>query len=248
MPTNYKRRYSYEAMVPERAAAMRRLMQHPERIGVDGLQAAEDRLAKAKLAMRRYFPPLRDGPRGAHMLQIRKERRGLEAEVFYATVERDAYKIVLKQIEPDTPAVIAPPKRYRSPNGLRPAEVTALLAKMRYRRSGYARQMQELEYRLAYAIEHRAEARTKVDQCAANTLLLRTQHTRVLSARRLTLGPSARTPKGMNEGIEASVQAWKESYKVWQRAQAEVIGLRTAVERKRNVVESIERRIAELLG
>ena len=245
MPTNYKRRYSYEAMVPERDAAMRRLSKRPQKISVEGLQEREAKLAAALKALSRYVPPLREGSRADHIAHVRKERRALDRDVFYATVERDAYKIVLHGIEPGAVSLKPPERRHRSPKGLRPAEAIAKLAKLRYRLRGQRSALAQLEYDLTLRLEERKQARAVVDQCAANTHLLRTQHSQTQAERRMLRGPNARAPKGIVASIKASVRAWEEAYAAWQQTHKQVERLRVRIRLKAATVARQEAQLEE---
>lgn len=232
-------------MVPERERAMQKLYGKLHKVDRDGLRAAEARVKRCEQALAAFIPTT-TGP------AIAKERRAFEADLFYAIVDRDAYRIVLNQIEPPTPKnkIPKPPsdRHARSPNGVRPHAASQKLGSYRYRMKGARRALTELESVLAQAIETRAGRRAKVDACAANTYLLRKQHAAQQAERRLLFGPNARAPRGIVAAVRASVDEWTESYAAWKRADAEVRRVRMQMQAKLKIADTCERNIAAILA
>lgn len=234
---NPKRRYHYSAMVPERQRAMDRLEKRLDRISKEGLERAEKWVRTCRSALSAYAPPI-NTPRG----DVLKWRRKLEGDLFYAIVERDAYRLVLNQIEP---------KRTFTRT---PSANPALLATLRYRRKRILRQIVENEYELATLLAQRAELRTKVEMQAATTYLLQTELQTKQAEAVLLRGPKARVrgpgkaKAGLWKQVLDSRRAWRVEYDAWKKVHEGVKRLRLKLARQRATAEGMRERIAELIS
>lgn len=232
---NPKRRYHYTAMVPERQRAMDRLEKRLDKISAEGLERAEKWVRTCRNALSSHAPPI-NTPRPTVLAQ----RRKLEGDLFYAIVERDAYRLVLNQIEP---------KRTFTRT---PSANPALLATLRYRRKRILRQIVESEYELATLTAKCVELRTKVEQCAATTYLLQTELQTKQAEAVLLRGPRARVTgqrgaPSLRKQVLDSRRAWRVEYDAWKKAHDGVKRLRLRLARQRTTAESMRSRIAGLI-
>lgn len=242
---NPTRRYSYDAMVLERDAAMKRLAKHPERIGQEGLQVVEREYDRCRLAYARFIPPLHHGTRAENLAHARAARRVVAADLFYATVERDAYRLVLDQIEPRGTVQCPTP---RVAKGTRSPQLTKKLSTYRYRLKSLKAALLQVEFQLAIAIEERTKLRQFVDQHAANTYILQERHTAQQAERRLLHGPNARASRSICRQVQESRTQWREDYTRWQGFDRMVKNLRADKARKTAAVENYTQKIVEIIG
>lgn len=245
---NPNRRYSYEAMTAERDAAMRRLSKHIEKVSAEGLEVRERAYEKAQRAYARFTPSLQDGTRAENIARARAERRVVAANLFYATVERDAYKIVLNSIDPySIDPGPRPHEHPRAANGTRSRKETKKLSSYRYRLKAARGDLAHIEHQLAHLVEARAEQRQAVERCAANTHLLQTKHATLQAEARMLRGPTARAPRGVVESLRDSRRQWREAYTRWQGFDRDVKRMRADKARKLAAAANYEQKILDIL-
>ena len=229
MPINPRRRYNFTAMVPERNAAIARFSKHPELLNTAELQAHSRRVARAQAALDAYLPSI-NAPRK----EVNQKRRRLEATLFYAIVDRDAYAICLHDIDPDTPL----------PQAMRPVRPYVRgrdrreqirLSVTRYRTKQLRSDLQTLEFDLACALHDRRQAREACDLRYAAITIAKQEHQMAQAQARMRK-PTARAPTAVCKALAAAHAEYRTAYAAWVKANKAVRDFRARIERKQRTI------------
>jgi hypothetical protein len=244
MNINPRRRRDYSAMVPERNRAIARLSKRVD-ISVAGLRKVEENYLRCRKRWSRFALSDADWATcttGKEAVELKRRLKLLvERDLFYATVERDAYKIVLYDREPSARPANAKPHDPRTKT-LTEAQKRRVYT-LRYRMNGHVRELQAAEHDLAMRRAERDESRRLVESAAAKTHLLIHNQETLTSQARMAGKATARAPNGSYAAIRDSQQEWRVAYTAWSRLDREVKALREVVRRKREVIAGLQERM-----